>query len=79
MTESEQALKDAVDQIFEEYDENKDGMLNIQEFSKWLNNIQNSIVDHKVVKKQFSNIDTDSNTFISKKELFGFLRNMDQS
>ena len=77
MTESEKALKDAVDLILEEYDDNKDGMLNMQQFAKWLNDVQNSNVDHEVVKRQFNSIDTDSNNFISKKELFGFLRNMD--
>ena len=78
MTESEKTLKDAVDLIFEQYDDNKDGMLNIQEFTKWLNDVQNSNVDQEVANNQFANIDTDSNSFISKKELFGFLRNMDQ-
>ena len=77
MTESEKALKDAVDLILEEYDHNKDGMLDMQEFAKWLNDVQNSNVDHEVVERQFNSIDTDSNSFISKKELFGFLRNMD--
>ena len=79
MTESEKTLKDAVDLIFEQYDDNKDGMLNIQEFTKWLNDVQNSNVDQEVANNQFANIDTDSNSFISKKELFGFLRNMDQN
>ena len=41
MTESEKVLKDSVDQIFETYDTSKDGMLNIKEFTQWLNTVQN--------------------------------------
>ena len=39
MTESEKVLKDSVDQIFETYDTSKDGMLNIKEFTQWLNTV----------------------------------------
>ena len=77
MTDSEKALKDAVDQIFESYDTNKDGMLNIKEFTKWLNDVQDSEIDHEVVQINFDNIDTNTNNFISKKELFQFLKLMD--
>ena len=74
MTESERTLKDTVDSIFEKYDTTKDGMLNIQELTKWFNHVQNSHIEPEVVQAQFSIIDTNTNNFISKKELFLFLK-----
>ena len=74
MTDDEKALKDAVDLVCEKYDENKDGMLNFKEFTKWLNDVQDSNIDHEKEKKQFGTIDTDTNNFISKRELFEFLK-----
>lgn len=74
MTESEKAIKDSVDLIFQKYDKSKDGMLNIKEFTKWLNDVQNSNIDHEIVLNQFETIDTDTINFISKKELFVFLK-----
>ena len=76
MTDSEKALKDAIDVIIKKYDTSKDGMLNIDEFTKWFNDQQDSEIDPEFVKSKFGTIDADANNFISKRELFEFLKQM---
>lgn len=76
MTPPQKALKDAVDLIVESYDDNKDGMLSMKEFTQWFNNLQDSKVEPECIENSFKSIDSDEDKFINKLELYEFLNKM---